>query len=214
MLKGILTFHLQRPARRWDAPGLTLMSDYVIADCIIQGQGQRARAQTKKLVLGKARRSEVRVRDDLFTMGFVEYIARVAVVLLGMVYPGYQSFKAVKRADVPKQQAWLKYWLVLSVVSALGLVLEPLLAPRVPLYVLLKIALIAFLVLPVTSGYEKVYHRVLEPQLDRHEGAIDDAADKIYKAGEEQARNLGPTVNKYVQQAGEIATKTLNKKTS
>lgn len=147
-------------------------------------------------------------------MAFIDYVARVAITMVGMVYPGYQSFKAVKRADVPKQQAWLKYWLVLSVVSALGLVVEPIVYDRIPLWSLIKIGVVAFLALPMTSGYEKIYHMVLEPQLDKHEALIDETATKVYKAGEQHAKNLGPTVNKLVQQGKDMATNTLNKKTS
>ncbi|PXF46586.1 hypothetical protein BWQ96_03575 [Gracilariopsis chorda] len=145
-------------------------------------------------------------------MVVADYLARVAIIMLGLVYPGYQSFKAVKRANVVKQQAWLKYWLVLSVVAFLSLFIEPLLHDRIPLWNLVKIAFVAFLVLPVTSGYERVYHVVLEPQLERHEAVIDDAADKLYRAGEEQAKNLGPAVSRLYQQGRTAAEKRLYKK--
>lgn len=147
-------------------------------------------------------------------MALNDYLARVLITLLGLIYPGYQSFKAVKKEDVPKQKAWLKYWLVLSVVAALGLVVEPILYDRVPLWNVIKIAFVGFLSLPMTSGYEKIYHVVLEPQLDKHEAAIDETASKLYKAGEEHAKNVVPAVNNLVQQGRDMAQKTLNKKTS
>ncbi|KAI0567192.1 TB2/DP1/HVA22-related protein [Gracilaria domingensis] len=131
--------------------------------------------------------------------------------MLGLVYPGYQSFKAVKRVNVPKQQAWLKYWLVLSVVAFLSLIVEPILYDRVPLWNLLKIAFVGFLVLPMTKGYERIYQIVLEPQLEKHEAVIDETASKLYQAGEEHARNLGPTVTKLVQQGRSVAEKRLKK---
>lgn len=147
-------------------------------------------------------------------MAFNDYLARLIITIVGMVYPGYQSFKAVKRDDVPKQQAWLKYWLVLSVVAAVDLIVEPFLYDRIPLWNVIKIAVVIFLASPMTNGYEKVYAMVLEPQLDRYETTIDETASKLYKAGEEQARSLGPTLNKYVQQGKSMATNTLNKKAS
>lgn len=147
-------------------------------------------------------------------MSFTDYVTRAAIVGLGLVYPGYQSFKAVKRSDVPLQQAWLKYWLVLSVVSALSLIVEPLLYSRVPMWNFLKVAFVAFLSLPMTKGYERIYHVVLEPQLDKHEAAIDDTATKLYQAGESHARSVRPTVNKWVQQGRDTVSKTLNKKTT
>lgn len=147
-------------------------------------------------------------------MVFADYVTRVTLISLGMIYPGYQSFKAVKRSDVLLQQAWLKYWLVLAVVSALSLVVEPLLYSRVPMWNVVKIAFVAFLVLPMTKGYERIYHVVLEPQLDKHEVAIDDTAMKLYQAGESHARSVGPTMNKWVQQGKDTVSKTLNKKTT
>lgn len=127
----------------------------------------------------------------------MEFVTRAGVIGLGMLYPGYQSFKAVKREDVPSQKSWLKYWLVLSVVSAVMLVVEPILYPRVPMYNFLKIGVIAYLVLPTTKGYMQVYHAVLLPQLDRHEVAIDSAAADFMKASEHHARNLRPMVNDF-----------------
>lgn len=147
-------------------------------------------------------------------MAVADYLARCVIIVIGMVYPGYQSFKAIKKEDKEKQSDMLKYWLVLSVVAAVSLVVEPILYSRIPMWPLVKIALVAFLSLPTTAGYKKIYDMVLEPQLAKHESAIDDAADKFVKAGQEQARNLGPQVNRLVQQGRDMATKTLNKKAS
>lgn len=138
-------------------------------------------------------------------MPFSDALARLAIVGLGMVYPGYQSFKAVKREDVPMQKAWLQYWLVLSVLSAAMLILEPLLYHRVPMYNLFKVAAVAYLVLPMTKGYKAVYDAVLLPQLDRHEAAIDDAAGKFMKAGEQHAKAIGPRVTELVNKSKGVA---------
>lgn len=110
---------------------------------------------------------------------------------------GYQSFKAVKRENVPAQKSWLQYWLVLSVLSAVMVVVEPLLYYRVPLYNVIKIAAVAYLVLPMTMGYKKIYDTVLLPQLDKHEKTIDDAAVNFMKAGEQHAAALGPKANEF-----------------
>lgn len=142
------------------------------------------------------------------------YLTRLVITLVAMVYPGYQSYKAVKRAEVLSQQAWLKYWLVLSVMAGLLLIVEPFLCERVPFWPLLKIAGSVFLVFPKTKGYEKIYEVVLQPQLDRHEATIDTAADKFVKASQEQVRNVRPQFDRMVQQSRDFAKKTLNKKAS
>lgn len=147
-------------------------------------------------------------------MAFADYMTRVAITMLGLVYPGYQSFKAIKRGEDQLQKAWLKYWLVLSVVAFASLILEPLLARHVPLWNVLKIALVGFLSLPVTKGYEKIYHIVLEPQLNRHEEVIDATATNLYKSGEIHAKKIGPAVSKLYEQGRTSVQNTLNKKTS
>jgi TB2/DP1, HVA22 family len=132
---------------------------------------------------------------------FLGFLSRGAVVGLGMVYPGYKSYKAIKASDVAQQKQWLQYWLVLSVLSALMVVLEPILLTRVPFYGLLKIGAVAYLVLPKTQGYRTVYHTVLEPQLAKHEATIDAHAEKFLDAAHQHAKNIVPVVNEYKQRA-------------
>lgn len=142
----------------------------------------------------------------------MEFVSSVAMVVVGMLYPGYKSFKAIKAGDVGRQQKWLHYWLVLSVLSAVGLLLEPLLGPRVPMYSVLKIAFVGFLVHPKTAGYEKIYDALVEPQLSQHMAAIDKNLDKLDKASQEAINDFVPTVNKYGMQAREMVTRNLQKK--
>lgn len=119
---------------------------------------------------------------------------------------GYQSFKAVKRENVPAQKSWLQYWLVLSVLSAVMLFIEPLLYYKVPLYNVIKITAVAYLVLPKTLGYKAIYDAVLLPQLDKHERTIDDAANNFMKAGEQHAATLGPKANEFASRVRGMAT--------
>lgn len=130
-----------------------------------------------------------------------------------MIYPGYMSFKAVKRNDVVGQSSWLKYWLVFSVLAAVGLILDS--SPlyyKLPLYVWLKVGAIAYLVLPQTQGYRMVYDRVLEPQLHRHEANIDKAANDLYKHADNQFKNIQPKVNDVVQQTKGLLQKGMGQK--
>lgn len=143
---------------------------------------------------------------------FVEYMTRVAITLVALVYPGYQSYKAVKRAELISQQAWLKYWLVLSVLSFVLLIVEPFASTRVPIWSLWKVVASFLLVYPKTKGYEKIYEMVLQPQLDRHETTIDTTADKTVKAIQEQVNNVRPQVERAIKNTRDMAKKTLNKK--
>ena len=144
-------------------------------------------------------------------MAMGDYVTRVIIIMAGMNYPGYLSFKAMKRNETARQIRLLKYWLVLSIVSALSLVLEPLLYKRVPFFPLIKIAVVFYLVYPGSRGFEQVYDTVIDPWLQKNEAVIDDYSDKVYKAGQEHYRNLGPAVQGYVQQGKEMAERTLKK---
>lgn len=147
-------------------------------------------------------------------MTFVEYFTRVVITIIALVYPGYQSYKAIKTAQAEKQADWLQYWLVLSVISGLMLIIEPILVDRVPFWSLIKIVAVASLVHPKTNVYKKIYDVALEPQLRTYEGTIDDAFDKAYKAGQDQASKVGPEVQKMYQKTRETINSKLNKKTS
>lgn len=147
-------------------------------------------------------------------MAFVDYMTRVVITLGSLVYPGYQSYKAVRSQNLVSQQAWLKYWLVLSVVAGLMLILEPFLVDRLPVWPLWKIVVVIFLVHPKTRGYEKIYAMVLQPQLEKHEATIDDAFDRVIKAGQDHATKVRPQVERMVQKTRDSIKTTLNKKTT
>jgi TB2/DP1, HVA22 family len=131
----------------------------------------------------------------------IDFVSRVAIVGVGMVYPGYKSYKAIKSGDLTQQKQWLQYWLVLAVLSALMVFLEPILYSRVPFYLLLKVGAVAYLVLPKTQGYRTVYATVLEPQLAKHEATIDLHAEKFLDAAHQHAKNIVPLVNEYKAKA-------------
>ncbi len=147
-------------------------------------------------------------------MAVADFLTRALIIIGGMLFPGYKSFKAVKKADVAEQQRMLKYWLVLSILSAIMLVIEPFLSTRVPVYNVFKIAFIGFLVHPKTAGFEKVYDVVVQPVLDQHMATIDDSLDKLAKAADDGTRNFVPTVTAYGQKVRDMATQRVNKKAS
>lgn len=146
-------------------------------------------------------------------MVVVDYMTRVVITLGAMVYPGYQSYKAFKKSDKDNQESWLKYWLVLSVISGLMLIIEPILYDRVPFFPAIKIAVVVFLIHPKTKGYCKIFD-VIGPQLEKHEAMIDDSFDKAYKAGQDHVSKVGPQVQQMVQKTRDTVNKTLNKKTT
>ena len=108
-------------------------------------------------------------------------------------------------------QTWLKYWLVLSVMAFVGLILD--VSPlyhRLPLYLWIKIAVVAYLVHPQTLGYKIVYEKVLEPHLSAQAHNIDQTADTIQRELANQANTLGPRVNQFVNQGRDMLQRRLS----
>lgn len=138
-------------------------------------------------------------------------MTRVCIVGLGMVYPGYKSYKSVKTHNPSALEEWLKYWLVISVMALLSLIVDPILYGRVPMYSLIRIAVVAYLVLPMTKGYKQIYEVVLHPQLAKHENTIDQAADQFAKAADDTIKNAGPKVNEIMAKGKAMATQAANK---
>ncbi|XP_043912402.1 receptor expression-enhancing protein 3 [Protopterus annectens] len=111
-------------------------------------------------------------------------ISKAVVLLFGMLYPAYYSYKAVKTKNVKEYVRWMMYWIVF----ALYMVLETfadLMVAWFPLYYELKIAFVIWLLSPYTRGASILYRKFLHPLLSSREREIDDyivqAKDQGYK---------------------------------
>lgn len=101
--------------------------------------------------------------------------------VLGFAYPGYKTFKVLKRGDVLAQREWLKYWCVLGLAAVLSLLTDLVVGAFLPGYGLLKLGVVVALVAPTTRGYARVW-AVVEPHLAAQEGAIDGAVARAMDA--------------------------------
>ena len=100
------------------------------------------------------------------------FLSRPICHVLAYLYPAYMSFKAVRANDPELHTQWLVYWIVNTVFTVGELFADQLLT-WVPLYYELKIAFVAWLVLPRFKGASVLYEKFLAPYLARHEAAID-----------------------------------------
>lgn len=108
-------------------------------------------------------------------------LARAGICVLGFAYPGYKTFKVLKRGDVLAQREWLKYWCVLGLAAVLSLLTDLVVGAFLPGYGLLKLGVVVALVAPTTRGYARVW-AVVEPHLAAQEGAIDGAVARAMDA--------------------------------
>jgi receptor expression-enhancing protein 5/6 len=113
--------------------------------------------------------------------------------LVGFVYPAYESFKALepdsegKRENPRLMRTWLTYWIVYSLFSVVEVFVDYILY-WVPLYYMLKLVFLVWLMIPKLGGAELVYKLFIEPMLRQYrkriDVAVDDAAEKLNAVAE------------------------------
>ena len=84
----------------------------------------------------------------------------VVRALVGFVYPSYQSLQAVMSEDMEDDLTWLRYWVVLSVVHLVELVVDPL-VDFFPGYLLAKCGFLVWCMAPVqNNGANLIFSQV------------------------------------------------------
>ncbi|XP_066123940.1 receptor expression-enhancing protein 4 [Saccopteryx bilineata] len=99
-------------------------------------------------------------------------ICRLVVLVFGMLYPAYASYKAVKTKDIREYVRWMMYWIVF----ALFMVVETftdIFISWFPFYYEIKMAFVLWLLSPHTKGASLLYRKFIHPSLSHHEKEID-----------------------------------------
>jgi len=104
---------------------------------------------------------------------FVYLLSKVVTNVLGLLYPAYLSFVAVKNKDVRGYVQWMMYWIVFAFYSFCESFTDTFIGPWFPFYYELKILLVIWLMSPVTRGANIVYRRFIHPNLVKYEPEID-----------------------------------------
>ncbi|KAJ2080488.1 Receptor expression-enhancing protein 2 [Coemansia sp. RSA 988] len=119
-----------------------------------------------------------------FLLQPVLHVQLYAVVGVGYLYPAYKCFKLLHRGpeaigtptstdeqrDIVKSM--LKHWVVMSSFTAVELVTDTFIF-WLPLVGMVKVAFIAWLVLPGINGADIIYDKVVEPFLVNNEEQLD-----------------------------------------
>ncbi|CAH6825610.1 Reep4 [Phodopus roborovskii] len=128
-------------------------------------------------------------------------ICRLVVLIFGMLYPAYASYKAVKSKNIREYVRWMMYWIVFAIFMAAETFTDvfiswfgtrigrlwvgqpyllipgshtPLPLPcRFPFYYEIKMAFVLWLLSPYTKGASLLYRKFVHPSLSRHEKEID-----------------------------------------
>eukprot|EP00942_MAST-04A_sp_MAST-4A-sp1_P015102 g15102.t1 len=124
-------------------------------------------------------------------------------VLIGMLYPAYQSFKALESPGIDDDKQWLTYWCVHSFLQVFEYFGEYILTGTIPFYYLVKLVFLVYLMHPQYRGALACYANFVAPYLKAHQNDIDDAIKK-------GTRRLSETADKakdWVGQKSQDATK-------
>ncbi|XP_067155872.1 receptor expression-enhancing protein 3 isoform X1 [Apteryx mantelli] len=117
-------------------------------------------------------------------------ISRAVVLVFGMLYPAYSSYKAVKTKNVKEYVRWMMYWIVFALYTVTETITD-LTVSWFPLYYELKIAFVIWLLSPYTRGASLIYRKLLHPLLSSKEREIDEYIVQAKERGYETMVNFG-----------------------
>lgn len=99
-------------------------------------------------------------------------ICRLVVLVFGMLYPAYASYKAVKTKNIREYVRWMMYWIVFALFMAAETFTDIFIS-WFPFYYEIKMAFVLWLLSPYTKGASLLYRKFVHPSLSRHEKEID-----------------------------------------
>lgn len=113
---------------------------------------------------------------------FSAVLSRLIILLAGVLYPAYCSFKAVRTRNMKAYVRWMIYWIVYALFSSVEAVTDMFVA-WIPFYYEMKILTVLWLVSPATRGCILFFKRFLQPALDTREREIDSYIDSVGAKG-------------------------------
>uniref|UniRef100_A0A7M4E4G0 Receptor expression-enhancing protein 4 n=1 Tax=Crocodylus porosus TaxID=8502 RepID=A0A7M4E4G0_CROPO len=134
-------------------------------------------------------------------------ICRLVVLVFGMLYPAYASYKAVKTKNIREYVRWMMYWIVFALFMATETLTDVFIS-WFPFYYEIKMAFVVWLLSPYTKGASLLYRKFIHPTLSRREKEIDMYISQAKERGYETMVNLGKrSLNIAATAAVQAATK-------
>lgn len=99
-------------------------------------------------------------------------ICSLVVLVFGMLYPAYASYKAVKTKNIREYVRWMMYWIVFALFMAVETFTDIFIS-WFPFYYEIKMAFVLWLLSPHTRGASLLYRKFIHPSLSLHEKEID-----------------------------------------
>ncbi|KAM5170223.1 receptor expression-enhancing protein 4 [Mantella aurantiaca] len=117
-------------------------------------------------------------------------ISRAVVLVFGLLYPAYSSYKAVKTKNVREYVRWMMYWIVFALFMTVETFTD-IFVSWFPFYYELKMAFVIWLLSPYTRGASLLYRKCIHPALSLREKEIDSYIVQAKERGYESVVTLG-----------------------
>uniref|UniRef100_F7A9F0 Receptor expression-enhancing protein n=1 Tax=Monodelphis domestica TaxID=13616 RepID=F7A9F0_MONDO len=117
-------------------------------------------------------------------------ISRLVVLVFGMLYPAYASYKAVKTKNIREYVRWMMYWIVFAFFMTVETFTDIFIS-WFPFYYEIKIAFVVWLLSPYTKGASLLYRKFVHPALSYREKEIDSYIVKAKERSYETVLSFG-----------------------
>ncbi|KAL8174132.1 UNVERIFIED_CONTAM: receptor accessory protein 4 [Gekko kuhli] len=117
-------------------------------------------------------------------------LSSIVVLLFGMLYPAYASYKAVKTKNIREYVRWMMYWIVFALFMATETVADTFIS-WFPFYYEIKMAFVVWLLSPYTRGASLLYRKFIHPTLSSKEKEIDQFIVQAKERGYETLVSFG-----------------------
>ncbi|XP_072255939.1 receptor expression-enhancing protein 4 [Pyxicephalus adspersus] len=117
-------------------------------------------------------------------------ISRAVVLVFGLLYPAYSSYKAVKTKNVREYVRWMMYWIVFALFMTVETFTD-IFVSWFPFYYEIKMAFVIWLLSPYTRGASLLYRKCIHPALSLREKEIDSYIVQAKERGYESVVTLG-----------------------
>lgn len=121
----------------------------------------------------------------------IEFGSAFLYYTLCVAYPIYMTFKSVEDTDTEKQNHWLSYWVIFSVLLATDRVVSVFLS-IIPMYGLIKVAIHIWMFSEKWKGAYYIYQKALHPIFKKYESELD---KKIRLIKETAVKRLDSTLS-------------------
>jgi len=112
-----------------------------------------------------------------------DLLCKPLIMLFGILYPGYMSYKVLKTKRSTNYGIWLMYWITFAMFTSVETITDIFIGPWLPFYNELKL-LFLYMTYPTSdSSLTYVYKNIVSPFIKRHEKDIDSHINNFKRGG-------------------------------